>query len=125
MSERFIPSDPVLRSIPVVGDTVPVQHTEQSTENSERVKRRLAEHKAALGARTVHIPVKIPRVCLPPADATVRRKVRAHSLCLIIGCMLAVLGSFVLGPWFAFHIAPGVPTGPGLLMEYLDRIRNR
>lgn len=119
MNERH---DATLRTIPVNQ----LQNTAHSTQHSDRVTRKLSEHKAAIAVKPVelHVKVKLPRVCLPPVDDNVRAKVKAHTLCLILGGILAVLVT-TIGPFWAIHVAPAVPTGPGLVMYLLDRIRNR
>ena len=91
------------------------QNTEQTRE--DRIRREAALARMRVAAR---VPIK-----LPPADAQVRAKVRAHIICVCLGTGAALFVTVV------FHAAAYEPFSilfsgtPNIVMEVLDRLRNR
>ena len=77
----------------------------------------------AVHVRTVTV-VKVPAVKLPPASPQLRRKIRAHFICVVCSGFFLFLASYVTGGAL-LHLMPWLATAPNGIMETLDRIHDR
>lgn len=82
--------------------------------------RKITSRPIEVKGRTV---VKVPK--LPPADDTVRHKVRVHIACVFMGALIAVLISYVPIDTLMGHWLPVLPTLPNMAFEAIDRLNNR
>lgn len=71
-----------------------------------------------------HKVAEVPEVKLPQARAKIKRKVRVHVCCVLLGGILSVMVTYITTGILA-HLAFFLPTGPSIVMEFFDRLNDR